>query len=344
MQRSAAGSRWHRLDRRRILKGGVLLVAGIVWLAVLLPQVPSVTAQGVRNEIGYAELTSVVTRFSVNTTALGYAPSSLAVPTDRSITLTIHNLDANATHTFTVYAKANTTIPTNTTPEALDALFAPANSSLVNVSLAPGAWANWTYNFSQPASYEFLSLVPYQFQAGFYGFLNASSGAGSIYSLNTSAYDSLRFIPSTLVAPPGATVVFHVTDRGTVHTFTIDSISNDTNLTVGQALPTTDPGLQNPLVDLHLSTTGTTYTSAPVTFPKHGVFWFVCTIPGHFQAGMYGFLYVGSTPTPPTTIPTQVNVLQVGIIAVSAVILGVAAFVLLAGMGERVRVPPPRRS
>jgi hypothetical protein len=345
MEIPVARSTPHRRGRGAWGRPAALIVVGLVLLLVVAPRVPGALAATLRNDVAAAVRVPAATQFFVNVTATGYSPATLNVTPAVAFTIHLHNVDPNSAHTFSVYARPNVTIPHNDTPAELNALFAPANASLVNVSLAPGAFDNWTANLTQAGSYEFVSLIPYQFQAGFFGFLNVSSGLTNLYEVNTSAYDSLKFVPNLFTIPPNAHVIFHVTDEGTTHTFTVDSISNDTNITVGQALPTSsDPGLIHPLVNLALSSTGTTYNAGPVAMPAHAVYWFVCTIPGHFQAGMYGFLYVGASPSPPTTLPSESGFFQVGILAVGGIVLAAAALLILLGMSERARVSRPRSS
>lgn len=328
-----------------------LFIMALVWTAVLLPLAPQAAATAVNESVdhGWTHLVSAPQNLTVNMTSQTYDPQDIAVQVGENLTLTIRNNDTQS-HTFTVYSQANTTIPRNDTPAELSALFAQPGSSLVNLSLAPGANATWNVTFPTAVSYEVVSLVPYQFQAGYYGYINATVPV-KVTQFNVSAFDSLTFVPNTLSAPTGSTVDFSVTEEGHGHTFTLDGCSNDSQVVVGVALPTSDSCLTNgTITNLNLgSTVGAVINSGPITLPsKAGTYWFVCTVPGHFAAGMYGHLYDGTTPVPPTSLPTETSVIQLGILAVAAVAVGLSALLVLMGSsGDRPKVsspaiPPPK--
>ena len=96
-----------------------------------------------------------------------------------------------------------------------------------------------------------------------------------------------------------------------------------------------DSGFQDP---------GTTWTSPPTIIPQAGIYWFVCLVPGHFQSGMWGHLYVGVAPTPAASIPQMQGVIQYAYLALGAVVIGGAAFLVLMGQNERaVSAAPAQR-
>ena len=281
---------------------------------------------------------------TVNVTDNGYQPSSLNVSVNTTLSLHLVNV-GTVEHTFTVYATPNEVIPANITPAKLLALFAPPNASLVNLTLAPGQVGYWNHTFQSlkgPSgdSYEFLSLASggYQFKAGLFGFLNVGSGVvGPHQVLFLNATGSITFVPSILIAAPGLPIVFEVGVQGALsHTFTLDSIPNDTGLSNSfsnsqlLAYFVSHP----PLVNDPLSPSAPPVVTPPVTMPaSHGIYEYVCTVPGHFP-GMQGRIYIGVTPQPPNDVPVIGQVVQVGLFVVAAVVLAGAGFLVLMGMSE----------
>ncbi len=293
---------------------------------------------------------------TVNVTDNGYEPSALNVSLNTTLSLHLVNV-GTVTHTFTVDATPNQVIPANITPAKLLALFAPANASLVNLTLAPGQAGYWNHTFrtlTDPAgdSYEFLSLASggYQFKAGLFGFLTVGAGVvGPHQVVFLNATGSITFVPSILIAAPGLPIVFEVGIQGALsHTFTLDSIPNDTGLSNSfsnaqlLAYFVSNP----PLVDDPLTPNAPPVVTAPITMPaSHGIYEYVCTVPGHFP-GMQGRVYVGVTPQPPNAVPVVGQVVQVGLFVVAAVVLAGAGFLVLMGMSEsstsrRKRGSPP---
>ncbi len=293
---------------------------------------------------------------TVNVTDNGYEPSTLNVSTNTTLSLRLVNV-GSVEHTFTVDATPNQVIPANITPAKLLALFAPPNASLVNLTLAPGQVGYWNYTFHTlkgPSgdSYEFLSLASggYQFKAGLFGFLNVGSGVvGPHQVVFLNATGSITFVPAILIASPGLPIVFEVGVQGALsHTFTLDSIPNDTGLSNSfsnsqlLAYFVAHP----PLVNDPLSPSAPPVVTPPIPMPaSHGVYEYVCTVPGHFP-GMQGHIYVGVTPQPPNNVPVVGQVVQVGLFVVAAVVLAGAGFLVLMGMSEsntarRKRETPP---
>jgi uncharacterized cupredoxin-like copper-binding protein len=253
-----------------------------------------------------------------------------SIDANASATLSIHLTNTGQyLHTFTLSKVPNLALNRSWTPVELDAFF-NANGSLANVSVAGGtsAWANVSFNGSVGGdSFEFVSVAPYQFQAGMWGFVNVtSSGPGVILSENTT--DSYQFVPAILSAAPThyPTVVdVLVTNQGALgHTFTVSPLSNYTlspaNFT--QTFATNAPLVMAPVPSGSGSTVWGNFTiRAP------GVYQYICTIPGHFADGMTGFLYVG-VPVPPTPAAPSTAIVDTWVLIGSSALLGVG--VLLA--------------
>jgi uncharacterized cupredoxin-like copper-binding protein len=292
-------------------------VPGGLAAARLLPSAPTVG-------VGHPEATPA--NFSVNLTdAPAYQPRYLNATVSGGATVSVHldNLGGLA-HTFTVVnsSQAGVVLNRSWTPQQLDAYFT-ANGSLVNVNVSAGASA-WA-NFSVPSatsfqSFEFVSTIPYQFQAGMWGFLNlTSSGATVMLTENTT--NSFSFVPNALSAGPSVhgAVTLHVlvTNQGSLsHTFTVAGQSNVTLTTIGYFA--SHPPLAN--VSVPDSPGGSVW--ANFTVPGVGVYEYVCTVPGHFIQGMFGFLYVG-VPVPPPPPSPSTAIVAIPVLAGSGVLLGV---------------------
>ncbi len=306
---------------------GPWLLASLVLAAASVPGglasahlVPSAPTVGV----GHPTATSV--SFTVNLTdAPAYSPRYLNATVSDGATVSVYldNLGGLA-HSFTVVNANQSGVVLNRswTPQQLDAYFT-ANGSLENVSVPAGttAWAN----FSVPAattfqSFEFVSTIPYQFQAGMWGFLNLTS-AGTTVTLSENTTNSFSFVPNALSAGPtvhtAVTLHILVTNQGDLsHTFTVAAESNVTLTTIGYFA--SHPPLVN--VSVPDSAGGTVW--ANFTAPGVGVYEYVCTVPGHFNQGMFGFLYVG-VPVPPPPPSPSTAIVSVPVLAGSAVLLGI---------------------
>lgn len=292
------------------------------------------------------DLPSVNVSVVVNDTAPGYDPDTLVVTAEENATFQLYN-NGSTVHTFTVVNASDVAIPCtpSTTPAQVDNNLTHFGT-LVNATIAPGAYLNWSYTFNASGTFEFLSAVPYQCQVGFNGFLHVlPAGSQSQQYLWLNATGDLTFTPSTVTAEAGVPITFFVGVQGSLsHTFVIDGVSNDTAISPGGNLPSSfgdpppAPSAAFP-VSLNLVNPGTTYTSAPTIF-KSGIYWFVCTVPGHFSSGMWGKLYVSIPLSLPSSTPSITNVLQYGYLAVVAAIIGLGAFLVLMGMNEPVSVQP----
>lgn len=297
---------------------------------------------------------SVVEDLVVKDNSPQFTPSTVVVTAGELVTFSVNN-DGNDTHTFTIYKVPNGNIPcTPSDPPNVAEQYVNANGSLVNLTLAPHtlAWTNVT--FVSATTLEFLSVLPSDCLYGTGSIHVLPAGTVSQQELFVNATSSLTFDPSTMQAQAGVPIVVNAGVVGALsHTFVLDAISNDTALSPGGTLPSnfpgpgTGPSAAFP-ISLNLLSAGTTYTSAPIILPA-GVYWYVCTVPGHFTGGMYGKLYVSIPLTLPQSIPTITNVLQYGYLAVVAVVIGLGAFLVLMGMSEPTSVeavrggpsPPP---
>jgi uncharacterized cupredoxin-like copper-binding protein len=300
-------------------------VAALVVALLAAPTAPAlVRAEEVVPAVGHAlPETSATGKVFLNDTP-SFTPKYLAFPENVSLTLTLKNVGPTYAHTFTLAKQAGVVLPVNWTPSEVYAYFA-ANGSLENQSVAVGATVNVTFTTpSSPGSYEFVSVVPYQFQAGMFGFLNVTStGPGFLLSENTSnAGGTLSYLPNELAVSPStypASLNVSITNLGTFqHTFTVVAQPN-VNLTPQNysAYFVAHP----PAVNKSVPGTAGATVWANFSVPAKGVYLYLCTVTGHFAAGMYGYLYVGVPPPPAPPVPSTA-VVQEWILAGSAGILG----------------------
>jgi uncharacterized cupredoxin-like copper-binding protein len=313
---------------RRLLAGGLVLLFFGAALSAAGASVPGVAHAQVRD--GPAGSGPVLLNVSA-TDAPAFVPHGLDAVAGAAVTFVVHN-NGTFPHTFSLLGVANETIPTNSTPAALDALFAK-NGTSVNLTVAPGTTANAT--FTIPAdwvggSFEFVSLVPYQFQAGMSGVLNVTSAsAGASYSISVmTAPSALAFVPSAIQINATSFpihVVADVTNQGTTaHTWTLDATPNENLTPTGftsafQAHP--------PAANLAVPTTSGVVATVNFTLAQKGVYEFICTVPGHFAAGMFGYLYVG-VPAPAVAAPPGSAIVEYWVLIAAGALLGIG--VLLA--------------
>lgn len=93
--------------------------------------------------------------------------------------------------------------------------------------------------------------------------IGARSSASKTLTIKVSASE-FKFVLSKKSISPGTTVIFKVTNKGKIgHDFKIN----------GKKTPLIQPGTTGKLV---------------VTFKKKGKYPYLCTVPGHAQAGMRG--------------------------------------------------------
>ncbi|MCI4344420.1 MAG: hypothetical protein L3J87_02185, partial [Thermoplasmata archaeon] len=104
---------------------------------------------------------------TVNATdAPAFVPNGLSAPAGDRVAFHLVNQGAY-NHTFTLSTNGSVILPRSLSPAALDRYF-QKNGSWLNLSLPPGAsrFANVTLPATAAGlAFEFVSLVPYQFQA-----------------------------------------------------------------------------------------------------------------------------------------------------------------------------------
>ena len=189
------------------------------------------------------------------------------------------------------------------------------------------AWANVSFNASVGGdSFEFVSLVPYQFQAGMWGFVNlTTSGPGTELMENTT--DSYAFVPAVLA--PNAThyplvLDVLVTNTGSLdHTFTVSPLSN---YTLSPANFSQFFATNAPLVSVPVNSGVGTTTWANFTVRAPGIYQYVCEIDDHFANGMSGLLYVGVAPPPPPP-PVSTAIVESWVLVGSGVLIGIGVLV-----------------
>ncbi|MCI4360771.1 MAG: hypothetical protein L3J91_03635, partial [Thermoplasmata archaeon] len=236
-------------------------------------------------------------------------------------------------------------LPTTWTPTQVNAFFR-ANLSIANVSVPPQSTVFTNVSLPSSAttgsSYEIVSVIPYQFQAGMHGFLNVTGGAlGPGVVLNIQATDAFRFVPDTLAVNASSYPVTVDVDASNVgvlpHTWTLAaqpnySLSSSNYSSYFQAHP--------PLGRAVLQNGGSSnWTNFSV--PGPGIYEFICEITGHFLNGMDGFLYVGVAP-PANVTPPSTAIVQEGILIGAASLLGIGALFAVAAAytGRFPRAPP----
>ncbi len=328
---SAPSSRRRSGPGRRALPW---VIAAVVLLAVGWPAVQDARGLTLAPSIGYGHADAAETVTINMTDAPAYVPTFVVVPEGTNVTFHLVN-QGNYTHSFTLSAVPSYTLDRSWTPAQLNAWF-EANGSLANVSVAAGdqGWANVTFNDSTAFDYfQFVSVVPYQFQSGMVGQVNISSTGPGVL-LQESTVNTPAFVPDTLAVlnathyPVELDVL--VTNDGTdSHTFTVVPQSN---VTLTPSNFTTYFVSHPPLssVDVPAASGGTIWANFTVKGP--GIYQYLCEVPGHFGDGMSGLLYVGVTPPPPAPAPSTAIVdtwLLIGsgvLLGIGAVIAAVAAF------------------
>ncbi len=310
------------------------LVAGLLLATVGLPSAAALGALPSPALVGFSHPEGANTSATVNLTDQPrFAPSSLSANPNATLSVELVN-NGSYDHTFTLSRVPNVVLDPAWTPAQLDAFFA-TNGSLANVSVAPGgtAWANVTFNASTSGeSFEFVSVVPYQFQAGMSGFVNlTATGPGVLLMENTT--DSYAFVPAVLAANSShypIVIDVLITNQGSLgHTFTVSSLSN---YTLSPANFTDTFTTNAPFVNQAVGSGVGTTTWANFTVRHAGVYQYICTIPGHFANGMTGELYVGVPPpapvAPPSTAIVETWVLfgSVGLLGIGVLVAVVASY------------------
>ncbi|MEM0128687.1 MAG: hypothetical protein QXG65_00760 [Thermoplasmata archaeon] len=267
------------------------------------------------------------------TDAPAFVPSRISVDSGANVTLHLVN-EGNYTHTFTLARQAGVTLSRSWTPAQLDSYFAQ-NGSFVNVSVAAGASANASFLApvaTAPLAFTYVSLVPYQFQAGMAGTLTVKPTIGGNATLSDNTTDALSFVPSALALNSSGirfpiNVTITVTNLGgLVHTW---SLVPQPGVNVTPSNFSSYFGVHPALANLTVPSNGAVTGSFVVSQP--GVYMFICEEPGHFQNGMYGFLYVDVPVPPPVVVSTAivsawVLAVALGLIGIGAILATVTAY------------------
>ncbi|MCI4341869.1 MAG: plastocyanin/azurin family copper-binding protein [Thermoplasmata archaeon] len=330
----------HRGLRRAAGTCGVL---GLLLLAIGLPlaaPIAEATQRGAALSLEYARPAAAPASvgYWLNLTdAPAFVPARL-VGAEAGALVTVHlNNTGSLNHSFTLVRSANVVLNRSWDPEQLQHFFS-TNGSLANVSAAPGrsASVSFTLPTTLGASYEFTSLVPYQFQAGMLGFLNVSAGAGTPLTEQTT--DQLKFLPDALVVNATSypiTIDVQITNGGSfAHTWTLVAQAN--------VFPTPQNysnyfGKHAPLANAAINSPGQVVW-ANFSIPAQGEYEYLCTTSGHFAAGMNGTLFVGVQP-PALSPPLSTALVQVDVLAGAGLLLGVGV-VLATATNFMGRFPP----
>lgn len=268
------------------------------------------------------------------TDAPAFSPGNLSVPPASSLSLTLVNV-GDYPHTFTLARQPGVILNTSWSPSELTAYF-HANGSIANVSVNPhtATTVNLTFNASTSGSkFEFVSLVPYQFQAGMRGFLSVASvphGPPQVGQVNTT--DQLRFTPSvvyvnTSTSGTPVTIDLQVVNLGSfAHTFTLSPF---TNYTVGNSNYSAFFTAHAPLSNVNVGSGAGTSVWANFTILAPGIYEFLCEVQGHYPNGMSGLLYVGVLPPPPVATPSTALVQPVLLLG-AGVLVGVGVVLIVA--------------
>ena len=335
------GARLVRVALALLVTGGLLLTA-----TIMAPITMPFTVD-IGNPIGFAHThpapAAATTTVVLNMTdAPAFVPSAFTVNAGSNVTIDLHNL-GNYTHTFTLLnrTQANVTLSTSLTPAQLNAYF-NENGSTINESVAPGANATVTYSVplsSYAFSLEYVSVVPYQFQAGMYGTLSVRPTIGGNATLSDNTTNSLSFVPDVLDLNTSGmhfpiNVTIAVTNLGTlIHTF---SLVPQPGVNVTPTNFTSYFRVHPALVNVSVTGAGGT---GSFLMGGPGVYMYICEEPGHFASGMYGFLYV-DVPVPTGSVLSSsivyawVLAAALGIVALGVVLSFAAAYI------GRIRGPP----
>jgi uncharacterized cupredoxin-like copper-binding protein len=300
------------------------LLAGLLLTTIGLPSVAALASLPQAPLVGYARPVASTSVMDVNLTdAPAFSPRFLNVAAGSTVDLRLDNV-GQFNHTFTLAGAPNVQLAPTSSPAQVYRFF-QQHGVRANVSLAPGnqGWANLTFNASSGlSSFEFASVVPYQFQAGMWGLLNITSvGPGLLLSDNTT--DTLQFVPSVLAASPAhypTALDVLVTNEGSFgHTF---SMAAQSNVTLSPTNFTQYFAQHPPLVSVNIPTGAGTTVWANFSVPGPGIYQYICEVPGHLASGMSGLLYVG-VPVPAPPAAPSAAVVEAWVLAGSAILLGI---------------------
>ena len=162
-----------------------------------------------------------------------------------------------------------------------------------------------------------------------------TAGTSSLYIAATGDYD---YTPDTFEeVPTNTTITVTFVDNSTMfdgHSFTIigeegvQIPSTASQAEIDQLAWGNDPPA---LLDLNVSALGDRNVSS-FRSPGPGWYEFVCTLPSHFQLGMYGFIAFGEKLPSNLTLPHRQGLgsAPLGFSAVDAVVVSVAGLLILA--------------
>lgn len=339
------------MSRQRALRRGAVSSAllGLLLLLVVLPLVAPVAhaAQAGRDlgrpHVSAAPAAPSQVNVTISTTdAAAFMPNSIHATSGQNLTITLVN-NGTYGHTFTMARNGSEELPLNWTPPQLSAYFT-AHPPLLNVSMPPksSATVNLTVNSSMAGGhFEFVSILPYQFQAGMWGFLNVTPPVRSALTFYVNASDSYKFVSNALDASavtqfPIQVNVFLGTLGVLSHTFTLSPLP-DYNLSVSNysAFFVQHP----PLVNIPVPLSAGAYTNGSFVLDEPGAYEFICTVQGHFASGMYGFLYAGVPVVSSSTAVVSTALVQTEVLVGGGALLGIG-LILAAAASISGRLPP----
>ncbi|HEV2520090.1 MAG TPA: hypothetical protein VGX00_05655 [Thermoplasmata archaeon] len=323
----------------------LLLVAGGLFVqARPLPTMEFVRAQATGGPPGGAN--TEVLRVNL-TDGPSFQPNSLTAVAGDTVTFVLDNLGAYS-HSFTLSKVANFTLNRSWTPSELYGFF--AQNASVNASVAAHTSVNVTLPVPvswSSGSFEFASVVPYQFQAGMFGFLNVTSAGGGVAATITdqTATAALSFVPDAIVLNTTSfpiTVEVKVSNLGSIgHTWTLVA---QPNVNVTPSGFTSYFQTHPPAANVPVPTSPGVTAVANFTLNAKGAYMFLCEVAGHFAAGMYGFLYVG-VPPPSVAAPPSTQIVAAWALAGAGGLLGVGVVLSVAAayVGRIPESPKPPR-
>ncbi len=341
------------MSRPRTLRRGAVasLVAAVVLLAVVLPLVaPVAHAEELGRELGMPHLSAPAAvaphvNVTINTTDVpAFVPNAIHATAGQNLTITLVN-SGTFNHTFTLSPNGTENFPRNWSPAQLSAYFS-AHTPLVNISMPANSMTkvNVSVNASMAGGdFEFVSLVPYQFQAGLYGYLNVTPPVSSTLTFYVNASDSYKFVSDTLDGSsvtkfPVSVTVFLGTLGVLSHTFTLSALPN---YNLSTANYTTFFAQHVPLVNIPVPLSAGTYNNGSFIINAPGYYEFICSIQGHFANGMFGFLYVGIPVVEPYVPVISTAIVQSEVLIGGGSLLGIGV-VLAVAAGIAGRFPPSK--
>ena len=118
-----------------------------------------------------------------------------------------------------------------------------------------------------------------------------SSGGGGGSALNVNMLDTLKFDPATLTASGGSATVNVKNNGAQQHNFVVVKAGDENQVATAAAAKNGDAtGIAGVLAG-GAPVAGGASETLTVTAPA-GSYTYICTIPGHFQAGMKGTLTI----------------------------------------------------